>query len=89
MALLDLLGNELVRIGRQGMMVTLRPDGRTVVLEDIDGRWEGSLPVAYAVMTYEQDWAMTYEHDGAMTYEYDKALGDQFWQRIALRSAAS
>ena len=40
-------------------------------------------------MTYEQDWAMTYEHDGAMTYEYDKALGDQFWQRIALRSAAS
>ena len=67
-ALTSLLQQELIRVGRPGVAITLGADERTVTLVDGDGRWQGPVPVAYGVLVAYQD---------------GEGRAAQFWQRFA------
>jgi hypothetical protein len=46
-ALANLIRQELIRVGRPEVAVTVGADERTVLLANADGRWQGPLPIAY------------------------------------------
>lgn len=63
-----MLQQELIRVGRPGVVITLGADERTVTLVDRDGRWQGPVPVAYGALVVYQD---------------GEGSAAQFWQRFA------
>jgi hypothetical protein len=64
-AILQLLTDQLVRVGRGRTLVTVRAD-HSVALSDDDGAWEGPMPYAFGVLvtcpdaggTGEAFWAL-------------------------------
>jgi len=67
-ALIGILHQELIRVGRPGVVITLGTDERTVTLADTDGRWQGPVPVAYGALVAYEDGEGSHAH---------------FWQRFA------
>ena len=66
-ALADLIRQELVRVGRPEVAVTVGPDERTVLLADAHGQWQGPLPIAY----------------GRLAASERVEGGAQFWAQLA------
>lgn len=66
-ALAGILQQELTRVGRPRVAITLGVDERTVTLADADGRWQGPVPVAYGTLVACED---------------GEGCTAQFWQRF-------
>ena len=72
-ALTGILHQELIRVGRPRVVITLGADERTVMLADPDGRWQGPVPVAYGAL------AACADGEGSSA---------QFWRQFAAARSA-
>lgn len=67
-ALTGMLYQELIRVGRPGVVITLEADDRRVTLADTDGQWQGPVPVAYGALVACED---------------GEGSNAEFWQRLS------